>query len=144
MIGVVTGITAFVWLFPVVGNAEDFTPKKRHSHCRYESWNNRPGYTDNEVRLLIRCAVDHFPTSLSTALYVANRESGLECHAANPSSSARGIYQTLDSTWRSWWGTHGGWFNHRRWRLHSHVLGCRPNVMVSIRQAHQGGWGPWS
>lgn len=124
---------------------ERFTPQKRHDKCRYESWNGRRGFTTHEVRLLIDCATDHFPVSGgdSTAFYVAERESGYFCKADNPISSAGGIFQMLDSTWASWWGTHARYFSNHGWKLRNSRYLCRANVMIAMRSAHQWGWGPW-
>lgn len=125
--------------------AERFTPAMRHEKCRYETWDGRGGFTDHETKLLIDCATDHFPVSGgdSKAFYIANRESGFECRAANPTSSARGVYQMVAGTWASWWNTHHTYFRNHGWRLKPHVLACRANVMIAIRSAHQWGWGPW-
>lgn len=142
-------LAAAVWMacWLVIGSAhaeERFTPAKRHAHCRYESWNGHAGFTDHEVKLLISCAVDHYsvPGGAVRALYVANRESGYECRARNPFSTASGVLQITASTWNSWWSTLAPRLNPE-WRLRKHVLGCRPNVMIGILAAHRWGWGPW-
>lgn len=117
----------------------------REAQCRYQYANGQAGWTDREVKKLIACAVSRYPVSggLDKALYIANRESGFECRANNPNSSAFGVYQVISSTWTSW---HAGlpprWW-HRRWELMHSRGNCRANVMVSIRIAHSGGWGPW-
>jgi hypothetical protein len=128
-------------LIPMSAAVARTNPAKRHMQCRYESWNGKRGFTDEEVRKTIACAVDHFPTSLSTAFYVANRESGYECKAQNPYSSAGGVFQVVDGTWASWWDAHDHRF--RGWGLHNNKKLCRSNVMLSIRSAHMWGWGPW-
>lgn len=140
-------LAASTWLalFMVMGQAhaaERFTPEKRHDRCRYESWSRGNGFTDHEVTLLIDCAVDHFPTSRSTAHYVAQRESGLECRAANPYSTAGGVYQVVIGTWGSWWSAIHDRF--AGWNLHSNRYLCRANVLISIAAAHRWGWGPWA
>ncbi len=140
-------IAAATWmaLFIIAGQAhaaERFTPAKRHAMCRYESWSKNNGFTDAEVRMTIDCAVDHFPTSRTTAHYVANRESGLECRAANPYSSAGGVYQVVSGTWASWWSSIRPRFDG--WKLRNNRYLCRANVLISIAAAHRWGWGPWS
>jgi hypothetical protein len=123
-------------------HADPLSPVGRHRQCRYESSNGHAGYTDWEARQTIRCAVDHFPTSLATAFYVAARESGYECKAQNPVSSATGVYQVVSGTWESWWSVLAprleGWGIRNNRRL------CRANILVSIASAHRWGWSPWS
>jgi len=133
-----------LWVSPA--QAEGFTIVKRHVHCRYASLDGHEGYTDAEAKRTIECAVDHYPVvgGVSKALYIANRESGYECGADNPYSTAAGVYQMVAATWSSWSSKHIPWLNARRWRLRRHVKGCRPNIMTAIRQVHQSGsWAPW-
>lgn len=144
-------IAAAAWLavFMVSGSAhasERFTPKHRHAFCRYATLIGGSAYTDAETRRLIDCATDHFPVpgGDSTAFYYANRESGYECHARNPLSSAAGVYQMVAGTWASWASHSLPYLNAHGWRLRRRVLGCRPNVMVAIREVHMtGSWTPW-
>jgi soluble lytic murein transglycosylase-like protein len=98
-------------------------------------------WTRYEVQQTIRCAVRHYPVSLSHAMYVADRESSFFAKARNPSSGACGIYQHLPSYWpvrvRSLARA------HPRWSLAGSCYSARSNVLVAIWMAHTSGWGPW-
>jgi hypothetical protein len=116
----------------------------RERKCRYESLNGEPGHTQHEVRRTIGCAVQHWSVSggLAQALCIARRESGLRARAENPTSSASGVYQMLDSTWRSWrFGALAPFA--RRMELSTNVFHARANVLIGIQAAHRWGWGPW-
>jgi hypothetical protein len=113
----------------------------RDKYCRYQSL-ERGNWTNREVRLTIECAVMHWPTSLATALYVANRESNFRHTARNTSSGACGIYQHIP---RYWYGRVFNFVDHHpRWRVKASCFNARTNILVSINMAHHHGWGPWS
>jgi hypothetical protein len=87
--------------------------------------------------------------AISTAHYIAHRESGANLWpwARNTYSGTCGVFQHMPRYWESrvrsylparWWG-------YRRW-TDSNLVRCtnaRANVIVAIRMAHSGGWGPW-
>lgn len=109
--------------------------------CRYRRGG---GWSDRDVIAAIRCAVDRWPVAggVRKALSVARCESNFNEHDRNPTSSAAGVYQFLSGTWRAvkqhyrrvkW-----------RYRLSGRVENARSNVLLAIRYAHAGGWGPWS
>jgi hypothetical protein len=60
-----------------------------------------PFGADSRVRDLIRCAHRRAGqvSDIGISLYIANRESGYEPGAQNPSSTAGGLYQWLASSW---------------------------------------------
>ena len=91
--------------------------------------------------MTIHCAIDHFATAHAEADYVANRESGMECKAQNPTSSAAGVYQIVEGTWASWWSTLHSRF--AGWGLRDNRLLWRSHVLVAILAAHRWGWSPW-
>jgi hypothetical protein len=58
-------------------------------HCRFGAMDgNWHRWSTREAKRTIRCAVNRFPTSLSTAMYVADRESHFYAKAVNSSSGA--------------------------------------------------------
>lgn len=118
----------------------DATASWRKELCRYQSV-DKGKWTINEVHLTIHCAIIHFPVSHSTADYIADRESNFLWYARNTSSGACGIYQHLPRYWPSRVGN----FNQAKpkWDLGTDCYNARSNVLVSIRMARMGGWGPW-
>jgi len=71
------------------------------------------------------------------ALAIAQRESGLAWYAVNPSSGAAGVYQHLPQYWKA------RVLSYPALRLGPSVFNARSNILVAIRMAHSGGWGPW-
>lgn len=108
--------------------------------CRYQSVDGR-AWTIREVHLTIHCGVRAFRVSHSIADTVASRESGMRSGARNTSSGACGIFQHMP---RYWPGRVGD-YNHARprWDLHPSCFNARSNILVSLRMAAIGGWGPW-
>lgn len=92
------------------------------------------------VRRLIRCAVRRWPVpgGARKALAVARCESGLWPWADGGESE--GVFQHL----RWYWPARYALYTKPRWELGDSVFNARANVIVSIRMAHRGGWGPWS
>jgi len=136
---------AVVLMLGVVG-APNAAAHGSHGPLRWdgESWGScrLPSGNDHEVMRLIRCAVDHYPTDLQTALYVAERESGYEPSAYNGTCCA-GVYQQHLDYWPG------------RVIAYSHAASpdldvqgspydARSNVLVSIWMAHHSGWGAWT
>jgi hypothetical protein len=97
----------------------------------------------HKVEHLIDCAVRIWPVAGGNfyARSIAERESHMWPWALNTSSGCAGLYQHVQSLWAgrvaAYWNP--AWF----WRVPS-VFNARANVIVSIRMAHSGGWGPWS
>ena len=117
-----------------------------HGPLKWSGWQWEncalPSHTDQQVQRLIRCAVDHFPTSLRTALYVADRESGYETHADNGTCCA-GVYQQHTSYWPGRVAAYNRAMP-RRLDVSTSVYNGRANVLVSIRMAHRSSWAAWS
>jgi soluble lytic murein transglycosylase-like protein len=116
----------------------------RWNKCRFQYYDGKKNWSPTEVKLTIKCAEAKFPSSLTTAMAVADRESNFYQFADNPYSSASGVYQFIDSTWSSLRYNHLDDFA-RRWDLHTSVWDARANVMVAVRWAQISGWCPtWS
>ena len=97
------------------------------------------GATD-PIRRLIRCAVARWPVpgGAPKALSVAACESGFR-----PDASGYGNGGVFQHRYPYWDGRYR-YFTERWWRLWPNIYNGRTNVIVSIRMAHVGGWGPWS
>lgn len=98
-----------------------------------------PTTTPAGVQRVIACAVARWPVpgGLQQALSVAKCESGFR-----PRAEYRGhigIYQHRDiywmARWRKWGAPHD---------LSRDPHNARSNIIVSIRMAHEAGWGAWS
>ena len=98
-----------------------------------------PPCADLALRPTLRCAVARWPVpgGFKKALAVATCESGLDPRAEY--RGHLGLFQQRDVYWPG------------RWRKWGAPLGLArspynylTNIVVSIRQAHEAGWGPWS
>jgi len=102
-----------------------------------------------KVAALIRCAVAWrgVPGGATKAIDVADCESSLWPWAGTYNL---GVFQHARPYWieRVDWLLRESWFNPQQWdRLHTVPQGAylaRANVLVAIRMAHAGGWGPWA
>lgn len=111
----------------------------RHDAIRYQGL-TRAHWSDREVILTIRAAVDHWPVpgGVSKALAVASCESGLNERASN-GGSYLGLFQQA----ARYWPARQNLYDSRRWNLRESAFNARANVVVSIRMAHSGGWSGW-
>jgi len=120
--------------------------ERRLKECRFRHF-EKPyrSFSDREIKITVRCAVAHWsvPGGIDKALQVGHCESGYNEHAANPYSSASGVFQFISSTWDS---VLRRWREfRRRWDVGTGVFNGRNNVLLAIRLAHtKAGWGPWS
>jgi hypothetical protein len=116
----------------------------RANECRYEHLNERSGFTTFEVKTTIRCAIGHWsvPGGLSTAFCYAEHESGFNEDADNPTSTAAGVYQTVDGTWDTIRSAHPAL--RRGWGLGGGVHQGRTHVVLVLRYVAAHGWGAWS
>jgi hypothetical protein len=90
-----------------------------------------------QLKRLIRCAARrwHVSGGPDKAVRVARCESRLDPHAYNSGGYA-GVYQQATRYWPTRATTYG---------FHDYsVYNGRANIMVSVRMAHRGGWGPWA
>jgi hypothetical protein len=90
-----------------------------------------------QLKRLIRCAARRWDVAggPDKAVAVARCESRLNPRAYNPGGYA-GVFQQATRYWPSR-ATNYGFPDYS-------VYNGRANVMVSVRMAHRGGWGPWS
>lgn len=115
----------------------------RSDECRYATSDGRRGWSTQDVRRTIVCATERWsvPGGASRALEIAACESGADLL----DRSTDGYAGTFQQTVRYWPGRRAT-YNPDAWeqQLHRSVFNPRANVVVSIRMAHAGGWGPWS
>lgn len=99
--------------------------------CRID-WREGPAH----VERLIRCAARTWPVpgGPDYAVSVARCESGLD-----PSTVYYGHYGVFQHVLR-YWPARATAYGFDGWS----PLNGRANILVSIRMAHVGGWGPWS
>jgi hypothetical protein len=92
-------------------------------------------------RAQIRCAVARWtvPGGKTVALCIAKRESGLLPWAESGDGLNKGLFQQHV---RYWDGNYDA-YAQRAWQLPRRILSGRTNTIVSIRMAHDIGWGPW-
>jgi hypothetical protein len=104
----------------------------RRSFCPHEWRDGR-----REIKRLIRCSVRrwHVPGGAHKAIVVARRESRLRPRAYNP-AGYKGLYQQSVR----YWPRRARHYGFPDWS----AFNGRANIIVSIRMAHRGGWGPWS
>jgi hypothetical protein len=122
--------------------------------CSQDRFDTRPAMGSTVVArrnaALVRCAVRRWsvPGGADKAVSVFRCESSLWSWAH--SNGNLGVAQQRDTYWRGRARSYlrRAWFNDRQWHRVLTVPGGaylgRANVLVSIRQAHRGGWGPWS
>lgn len=102
---------------------------------------------------LIRCAIAEFgpvPGGLPEALRIAHCESGDHLWPWSLYYGSAGVFQQNTRYWQDRVDSflRKRWFTNAEWkRLHlipSGAYNPRANVIVSVRMANAGGWGPWS
>lgn len=101
-----------------------------------------PGETTvHHSKELIRCAVAKWPVrgGAARAICIADRESGLIPTAASAGGDFLGLFQHMASAWPDRYAT----WTWPGWGLKQDALNGRTNTIVTIRMAHDGGWGPW-
>lgn len=113
----------------------------RQDECRFATLNGIKGRQPGEIRKTISCAAEHFPVALDTAFAVVSCESGFHEDADNPSSSAAGVWQFIDSTWHSVRSRFGSLMD--RWGLRPSVYNGRANAVLGVRKASLDGFGAW-
>jgi hypothetical protein len=92
-------------------------------------------------RELIRCAVQRWsvPGGATVALCIAKRESGLIPWAESGDGLNKGLFQQHVTYWDGNYDT----YTAASWQLRHNILNGRTNAVVSVRMAHDIGWGPW-
>ena len=89
----------------------------------------------------IDCAVGKWdvPGGVAVALCIAKRESGLLPWAESGDGMNKGLFQQHVNYWDGNYDT----YTRRAWDMPKRILSGRTNTVVSIRMAHDIGWGPW-
>lgn len=92
-------------------------------------------------RAQIRCAVGRWtvPGGETVALCIAKRESGLLPWAESGDGLNKGMFQQHVDYWDGNYDAYA----QPVWELSRRILSGRTNTIVSIRMAHDIGWGPW-
>lgn len=92
----------------------------------------------DQVEALIRCVAERWevPGGPDKAVAVARCESGLNPRAVGPNDLYLGIYQQH----REYWPARATQYGFEG----VSAFNARANIIVSIRMASEGGWGPWS
>ena len=100
------------------------------------------GWTVREIVWTITCAERKWPVSggVSKALAVARCESGLRADASN-GGRYLGVYQHAAVYWPARLRSLAPSWDKA---LASSAFDGRSNVVIAMRMAHSGGWGPWS
>lgn len=89
--------TTMIWQVASAQTSREIRDRDRWG--RYGSLDGVQGVSsDEEVRKTIRWAAERWNVSYTTALAIAQRESGLNPRATNPSSGACGIYQAYPAS----------------------------------------------
>jgi hypothetical protein len=89
-----------------------------------------------QLKRLIKCSAHRWrvPGGANKALRVARCESGFDPKAKGGGNG--GVYQQR----LVYWPRRARHYGFKGWSVYN----GRANVIVSIRMAHAGGWGPWS
>ncbi len=92
-------------------------------------------------RAQIGCAVARWtvPGGVAVAMCIAKRESGLLPWAESGDGLNKGLFQQHV---RYWDGNYDA-YTRPVWQLPPRIVSGRTNAIVSIRMAHDIGWGPW-
>lgn len=92
-------ILVVLFSFPIVSEVQD---TEKITLTQYHLPVNQAWPTKDEIKKYIILESDKHGINPVTALRIANCESGFDRTAKNPSSTAAGIYQFLDSTWNNY------------------------------------------
>lgn len=82
----------------------------------------------------IHRAAFHWRVDYGQMKYIAHRESGYQAGAKNPSSSASGLFQFLDTTWAGSWNPYRG----------VSVFSAKHNALAAGYAMHLGHWSWWA
>jgi len=116
--------------------AEDW----REEECRMNR--GTPTWTTWDVKQMIHCAINKWPVpgGFDQAVDVASCESGSDLL----DHSTDGFAGTYQQATQYWPGRQRTAQHALGWKLQNSVFNPRPNVIVSVRMAHQEGWtGHW-
>ena len=133
--------------------------ERDHGPCDEDRYDVKPAMgaeaVHRKVAALIRCAVRRWSVEggADKAIAVATCESGLWPWAVGGDNL--GVFQHKATYWFSRVNRYlrERWFNAAQWeRVHQEASVSNPrpaflaraNVLIGIRMAHSGGWGPWS
>lgn len=122
---------------PATAMRADGVPRKPPP-CSHIEWREGP----SAVRRLIRCAERRWPVEGGhrKAVAVAKCESDFRWWIRGGTGNAHyGVYQQRDIYWDARWAKWG-----KPLGLPRDPFNALSNVVVSIRQAREVGWSPWS
>lgn len=137
---ILTGVLTAILLVSAVPVSSASSHGWRWNECRYQYKDGHAGFSVKEVKATIRCGAAHFGVSVTTAMYVADRESRFRATAVNSSSGACGVFQHMPRLYPD--RLKAVPFEYK-W-LSSRCLDGRSNVLAALWTAHKYGWGPWS
>lgn len=121
--------------------ADSRPPDWRQEQCRFASRDEHRGWSVGEVKATLRCAGNHFGGDVDLSFAIVGCESHFHAEAQNGSSSAGGVWQSLDDTFARW--VDGARSLMRRWDMHARKLNGRTNAVLGYR-VFTHGTSPWS
>lgn len=137
---------------PVAFAQSPIIARSSHGPCTFRHV-PKPSMAASHVQALVRddisCAARRFGVSESFAQCIAQRESG-DWPWAGPYHSSKGVFQQNIGPNGSWWQSRArtwlprAWFPRYGEVVYHGWYNARANILVSIRMAASGGWGPWS
>ena len=140
--------TVALVLILLTGAAAEAAPSvaaDRRAPCtgpRFRTDGVGPAVEHRNARRVVNCAFWHVaPRQIRKALAVADRESGFDAEAYNP-SGAMGLFQHMRRYWRGRaMALPLALFPHRRT---VGAFDARANAWAAAIMVRRGGWGPWS
>ena len=115
------------------GNHDPAHPSRSARSTARRSVKRVRAYTEEQVQALIRTYANSFGLDAELPLAIARCESQFQWNAANPGSTARGVYQYVASTWRR---TPEG-------KRGTSALDAEANIRMAILHIATIGTSPW-
>lgn len=135
----IAGLVVLICLAPATAHAE---PGWRLNECRYQYHDGKAGWAVYETKATIRCAAAKFDVSLTTANYVADRESSFHAWAYNRygcgGAGCLGVFQHHADYWSGRVANIPDWLGP----LDPSAFNARTNILAALKMA-QASWSPW-